>query len=450
MDLRDVETELRAHLADRPVPPAPEGLVQRTRVLHRRRRRHQAALAGAGLAVALLVGSVPVLRDALPDVPGSDVAAPPSAAQPSLYDLPVRGSLAGDAGWLEEVAALPWTAVPEADPDTDPPSGSHRVLYAADVPGGRVALVMGAEGAVLSAAWFVGPPGAEPTELTQAAPAARAYPDQPLTLLDAPDATGPAVLVVVSRPGDEATYTQGHLVSATGEETDDVVQVELDDGAGSAEVVSPSVFPGYTEVRVERDGEQAYSLDPGLSDRSLDAELAVPVDVADPRGLRAGDIDEEWLRGLTQSALSRYGSGADGVTPVLLAAGAAAGAGDPHVLMIGLTFPSGATTVWAVRYVTTEGSSSGTTTSLPPAPAGVPLPEQALGVRVAGALAVSAPARAAAAEALAADGTVVAAFPLVDGTAVAELPLTPPVTDVRVLDTAGSVVAQVRVTGTNG
>jgi len=78
------------------------------------------------------------------------------------------------------------------------------------------------------------------------------------------------------------------------------------------------------------------------------------------------------------------------------------------------------------------------------------VPPITVGVRVAGALAVSAPARAAVAEALAADGTVVAAFPLVDGTAVAELPLTPPVTDVRVLDAAGSVVAQVRVTGTNG
>ena len=450
MDLIDVEEGLRRHLADRgdDLAPAPRDLAERTRSRHRRQRRRQAGAAGAVLAVALVFGGIPVLRGMLPDTGTSgDAAAPSSAAPlPSLYDLPARGSLAGDEEWLAAVAALPWTAVQLADPDTDPPVESHRVVYAADVPGARVALVMGRERAVLSATWFTGPAGAEPAEMTQALTAERTFPDQPLTLLDAAAPTGPATLTVVSRPGDEAEYTQGLLVSADGDTTEDVVDLELTDGAGAVSVARPGIYLGTSEVRIDRDGERAYGVYPSASDRLVDSTFDAPVDVADPRGLRPG-IAEDWLRGLAASALSRYGSGAAGVTPVLLAAGPVPGERDPHVAMVGLTFPSGATTAWAVRYSGTGDASTGTTTSLTPLPAAAPLLDRVLGVRVEDALAVSGPASAATAEALAADGSVVARFPVVDGSAVAGLPATSVVTEVRVLDPAGAVVDQVRVTG---
>ena len=449
MDLIDVETELRRHLADRPVPRAPEGLADRTRSLHRRRRRHQAGVAGAVLATALVFGSIPALRGMLPEVgTAGDVAAPASTEPlPSLYDLPPRGSLSGDQEWLAAVAALPWTST-AADRDTDPPADSHRVTYAADVPGARVALVMGREGAALSAAWFVGPAGAAPTQMTQPTASVRAFPDQPMTLVDTPDPTGPAVLVVVSRPGDTVEYTQGRLVSAAGEETEDVVRLDLTDGAGFREVVPPGVYLGGEEVRVRRDGEQAYALNPTVSDRAADSAFDTTVAIADPRGVRTG-LDEGWLQSEARFLVSRYGSGAQGATLELLAGGPVPGQGDPHMAMIGLTFPSGATTAVAVRYRNAGEGSSAASSALSPLPAGTPLLEQAMALRLEDSLAVSAPARAVSAEALAADGTVVSAFP-VSGAAVVGLPLSPLVTQVRVLDAAGAVIAQVPATGTVG
>jgi hypothetical protein len=448
MDLIDVESELRSHLAARGdrVASAPTDLVERTRRRHRQYRRHRAALVGVGLAVALLFGTVPVLRGVLPAVGRSDTAAPAASPLPSLYDLPVRGSLAGDRAWLTDVAALPWRENAAVDPDTVPPIDSHRVLYAADVAGTRVALVMGEEGALLSSAWFTGPAGANPHEMAQAAWSVRAYPDDPLMLLD--DVGGPAVLVVVSRPGDEIEYTSGRTVSAAGDQADVDVALTAEDGVASASVPRPVGYPMSVSVRVVRDGQEVYSDFPSLSDRVADAAMA-PMLISDPRGLRS-NVEESWLQSLAQSALGSYGSGADGVTPVLLAAGPVAGTGDPHVAMVGLTFPSGATDHWAVRYEAVTGqSSSGNTTSTLPEPAGTPLLAQVVALRVGGALAVSAPASAATAVLLASDGTTVATVPLVDGGGATDLlPAPAPVAfRVRALDAAGTVLAEARVTG---
>ena len=379
MDLLDVERELRSHLTTRPVPRAPEGLVARTRVLHRRRRRHQAAAVGVVLAVALLFGSVPVLRGALPDVGRSDAASPSSpssSGETSLYDLPARGSLADDGDWLAAVATLPWddggrTDLPEPSLD------SHRVLYADDVPGARVALVMGADGAALASAWFTGPAGAGPQQMTQAAPPERAFPDQPLALLDDPSDGGAGLLVVLSRPGDAMSYLQGQQVAADGSTAPDRTSLTVADGIAVTTVPVPGSPLAGSQVTVDRRGEEVYSLPPTLSDRAAASALA-PLAVADPRRLRSA-VDESSLQTTLHWALSAYGSGADGVTPVLLAAGRPPGHGDPQVVLVGLTFPSGATALFASRYAqTADGSSTGSGTSLGPVASGTPLLEQLL------------------------------------------------------------------------
>jgi len=448
MDLLDVERELRSHLAARPVPRAPEGLVARTRELHRRRRRHQAAAGGVVLAVALVFGSVPVLRSTLPDVGRSDTAAPSSsAALASLYDLPTRGSLADDAGWLAAVADLPWSAEPLVDPHTLPPVESHRVLYAADVRGSRVALVMGRDDGVLSSAWFTGPAGAGPTELTQAAVSVLAYPDQPVTLLDTAD--GGALLLVVSRPGDDISYLAGRTVSAAGASAEDVVSLDVADGVGVAGVPGP-VTQLANEVRVRRDGRLVYSVPAAPSDRAQAAAQA-PLAVADPRDLSSG-VDGSAVQLTVHWAIGTYGSGAEGVTPVLLAAGRLPGDEDVQAVMVGLTFPSGSTVVWASRSATTtDGSSTASTTSLDPVPAaGIPLLDQTVAVRVGGNLAVTAPVGAVSAVVLASDGTTVTTVPLLRGSGVTDLlPSPAPVANrVRVLDAGGSVLAEAPVQGT--
>jgi hypothetical protein len=449
MDLMDVETELRTHLTSRPTPLAPEGLVERTRLLHRRRRRQQAAVVGVGLAVALLFGSVPVLRAALPDVGRSDTAAPSTAGLTSLYDLPARGSLADDGDWLDAVAALPWAERPGVDQDTQPPVDSHRVLYAADVQGSRVALVAGRDGAVLSSAWFTGPTGADPDELTQAAASARAYPDQPITLLDVPAGGDTGLLVVLTRPGDRVSYVQGLQVAADGSTTKDLIDLPVTEGVAVATLPAPGGLPGEATVVIDRAGQQAYSIRPATSDRAVDAALA-PIAVSDPRGLRSG-ITESALQGTARLALSAYGSGAEGVTPVVLAAGTLAGDGEAQALLVGITFPSGATALWASRSGTAaDGSGTSTTTSLDPVPAGTPLLDRTAAVRVSGSLLVTAPAGAASAVVLASDGTTVTTVPLVRGSGVTDLlPAPAPVAyRVQVLDAAGGVLAEAQVQGT--
>ena len=450
MDLIDVETELRSHLATRPVPRAPGDLAERTRVRHRRQRRQQAAMVGVGLAVALVFGSIPVLREVLPGVGTTEDAAAPSTARlPSLYDLPPRGSLADDADWLTEAAALPWTEVPGTTSDATPPGGSHRVLYAADLPGARVALVMGKEGALLSTAWFTGPTGAPAAEMTQATSPARAYPDQPLVLLDVPAGGDRGVLVVVSRPGDQIAYVQGQLIAADGSSADDVVQLDVQDGVGVAAVPEPGSVLGAGEVRIRRDGEQVYDVRGILSDRAL-AAAAAAVELGDPRGRRSA-VDESALQSTAQWALSSYGSGAEGVTPVVLAAGRVGGDGDPQVTLIGLTFPSGATVLWASRFSTTaDGAGTGSTTSVDPVAAGAPLLDRTAAVRVSGALAVTAPAAATTAVVLASDGTTITTVPLTAGSGVTAVPPSPapPPFRVRVLDAAGTPLAEAQVQGT--
>jgi hypothetical protein len=456
MDLRDadVETQLRRHLAasGHRLFPAPTDLADRTRGLHRRRRRHQAAAVGLGLAAVLLFGTVPVLRGALPEVGTTDAAAPTTSAPllKSLYDLPARGSLADDADWLAAVAGLPWTNT-QIGQDADPPVESHRVLYAAEVPGGRVALVMGQEGALLSSAWFTGPSGASAEQMSQAASSVRAFPDEPVALLDAAGGAGdPAVLVVVSRPGDGIGYTAGQRVSATGALADDRVDLRVEDGTTVAAVSRPVGSLANNAVRVSRDGVEAYSVAPTLSTRAADATMA-PVEVSDPRGLRS-TIDESWLQTLARSALGFYGSGADGVTPVLLAAGTVTGDGDPRMAMVGLSFPSGASVVWAARYESHADGSTASMTSIDPQAAGAPLLEQTVAVRVGGGLVVSAPASAASATALTSDGTTVTTIPLVTGSGTTDLlPAPAPVAiRVRVLDAAGAVVGEAQVGGAEG
>lgn len=444
MDLLDVETELRTHLATRPAPRAPEGLVERTRVLHRRRRRHQAAVVGVGLAVALLFGSVPVLRAALPDVGRSDTAAPSTSGLPSLYDLPTRGSLAEDSGWLADVAALPWEQEALVDQHTLPPVGSHRVVYAADVQDTRVALVMGQDDGSLASAWFTGSAGADPDELTQAAVSVLAYPDQPITLLDVADGAG--LLLVVSRPGDEVSYLQGAIIAADGTRAEDVVALDVLDGVGVGTVPAPGILTS-NEVRISRDGRQVYAMPAAPSDRAQAAAQAA-VDVSDPRGLAAG-ADPAAVQATARWALGGYGSGTEGVTPVLLAAGRPAGDRDAQVVVVGLTFPSGSTVVWASHTWTAADRSQTTTTSLDPVPAGTPLLDQTVAVRVGGALAVTAPAGAASAVVLASDGTTVTTVPLLRGSGVTDLlPAPAPVAyRVQLLDAAGGVLAEVQVQG---
>ncbi len=282
LDVRDA----LHRLASQAGPPRGEDTATAAVALSRRQRRHRLALAGGAVAVALLAGAVPAL---LPDAgPAAGRAATGGAGQaqdagPGLYDLPTRGSLAGDDGFVTGVAALAWSAPLGLEGAVlSPPAATRRVLFAGDLPGGRRwALVMGEDQGQLVSAWFGGPAGAPPGELTLLAPPQRGGQDQPTALLDT---TGPApVLVVVSRPGDTARYSPGSVPVGNGGVERAWTDLPEADGVLVAEVPAP-VYLGMDTVDVRRDGVTQTTVRPvPLTDAS--APPAV-----DPRATVAGAL----------------------------------------------------------------------------------------------------------------------------------------------------------------
>ena len=449
MDLVDVEHDLRAHLHSRPTPRAPEGLVESTRALHRQRRRTQAGVVATGLAVALLFGGVPALRAALPLPGGSDVAAPSTPARTSpdplasLFDLPVRGPLADDTGWLTAVAALPW----EAD-GSGPLPQTRRVAWAGDVGTERIAMLLGRGNAQAPlVTWFTGPAGAAPEQMTQVTSVSTVAQNQPLAFADVPDGASAGVLVVVGSPGDTAEYLAGTAVSADGRRQEVRQQLPSVDGVAAAEVDGPFDLSTGARVVVSRDGRRVDTMSYLSTDRADAAVQALARGVSDPRGL-AARVSAAAVGAAFSSGRATYGSGLDGATPVLLTAGPTAGGGE--LVLIGWTFRSGATVLAAaVTEVTADGSGS-SSWALDPQPAGVPLVDQPVAVLFDTDLALSGPSGAVTAEAVAPGGALLTTLALESGSGTWGMGDGPTPATVRFLDAAGTALAEVRVTTSNG
>jgi hypothetical protein len=249
LDVRDALHRLAAEAG----PPRGRDTADAALGLARRQRRVRAGWAAGALAVALLGAAVPaVLPDAGPAAGQAATSGTPQAT--GTYDVATRGSLAGDEAFVAGVAAIEWSApVGLNGAEVRPPADSRRVLCAGDLPGGRRwALVMGADGGQRVVAWFGGPAGAAPGELTPLTPPQRGSLAQPVVLLDASGPT--ALLVVVGLPGDTARYSPGTV------RFDDVTVGRLwtelpgADGVLVAEVDRP-VYGGAEMVEVVRDGE---------------------------------------------------------------------------------------------------------------------------------------------------------------------------------------------------
>ncbi len=233
------DDELRARLtalADATAPPPRADLAAVVEHRHRARRRSQLRLGAVGAVVVagVAVGQVLVL-DAPSSEPATAVAEAPDVHDlPASGDGPTRGSLAGDAAFVEAVRQLPWS-----DPGARaaaPPSAGSQVLFAGDVPGGRWALVtrpltvppplvdddelerelgMGS----VALAWFAGPPGAAPDELRLWSAPAITEPGLPAALWD--PATG-TLAVVAPSPAVTARVVDGNGTP--------LAELPLDDG----------------------------------------------------------------------------------------------------------------------------------------------------------------------------------------------------------------------------
>ncbi|WP_346620665.1 hypothetical protein [Blastococcus montanus] len=468
------DSELEAGLRDLRyradvLAPPPADLAERTRARYRAQRRSRTAIAAGGLVALALVVGVPVATSGLLSGDrGGEVAVPSSPTQDparSLYDLPTRGSFAGDEEWLAGVRELDWippelaAQLPPGVELPDPPVDTRRVAWAGEVAGGRVALVLGrAEQEVLGRTgqeglvqtWFTGPGDAVPGEMVPVGFPGPGSELDPTALFAAPyGSPAQRVLVVVGAPGDEARMLTGRTVTASADVVDRWESVLMEEGAGALALGDSADWPTGLSVEMSRPGQSRPLYPQTTTGEGLDRAWNEPVEVADPRGLR-GLAHEFVLQEAARQLAGRYGLPLRDLRPTLLAAGPVGGGSEDRTLLVGLTFPSGATGAALVDYWTDSfDMAQEDSFRVTLAAAGTPLLEQVFAVPTANSITISGPESGALAEVLLADGILHATVPLVDGAGVG--PLGPPAADrVRILDARGAVVAEAPLSEPSG
>ncbi|MBB3674917.1 hypothetical protein [Modestobacter versicolor] len=240
-------------------PPGGPSTAERAAFHDRTRRRRALGRTVAAVAVVVVASTALLTR---PESPAPSLVADtrtPAAVLaartvPDAYELPPRGSLAGDEEFLAGVAALDWseTVINGQAWSTDP--GSRRVVYAADVPGGhRWAVVLGRSGVQWMYAWFRGPAGADPDELELALPPERIVRGHVLALVDMSAPRGP--LVVLGRPGDGAEYSPSLDRMPDGTLARQFAPLPVVDGVPLGTVTTPITWDAG-QVLLVRDGHR--------------------------------------------------------------------------------------------------------------------------------------------------------------------------------------------------
>ena len=238
-------------------------------VLAKRRRADQrrwASLA-AGLAAILVAVAVPV-GISLVGSGANQVAAPPTIPDADVFGGPTRGSLAGDAAFVEAVRQLSWAVpgAPAAAEIPDAPVETRQVAFAGDVAGGRWALVVGQnisqppadtgarEDLGIAGVWFLGPSGASPEQMQMLSLPRPMRPDVPVALYEGLS----GALVVVAAPGDVIEVSPRPEVAADATVTrDNFVDTGTTDGVAVSTLdPNPYVALGGPPIqyRVSRGG----------------------------------------------------------------------------------------------------------------------------------------------------------------------------------------------------
>ncbi len=249
-----------------PVPPArwrldTDAAVDDALARSRRRRRLRLGAVAVGLAAAALVAPRVVPEVVPPSAAGTMSPAGRETGPPEeraggvtpADDVPVlteptRGSLAGDAAFVEAVRRVDWGAL------TSPPPEERSVVLATDTPDGRVALVAGTVDEDVRGVWLTGPVGAAPEDLTPHVPQVLG-PYRPASLLLG--GPGPATLVVVTARGDAVEVSPRLQVGPRGTVSRTYEPVPADDGLAVTTVPVTSRGAG-TSVRVVRDGQAVH------------------------------------------------------------------------------------------------------------------------------------------------------------------------------------------------
>ncbi|WP_158548831.1 hypothetical protein [Blastococcus sp. TF02A-26] len=467
------ETDLRDRLhriAEATAPPEDPFLASRIAAVSRSRRRQRVGVTALVAGVAALVVAVPAVLSGPTDVPAGP-ATPVPAEVPAGVDVlagPTRGSLAGDAAFVEALRQKPWLGpglsgggMPE------PPLETRRVVWAGDVAGGRWALVVGENtarpqgdaadpelqtdlGALSGTAmlWFTGPPGADAARMVPASVPRGVDVTRPVAYTS----TTTGALVVIAAPGDTVEFSRRPDVAADATVSRAWEPAETVDGVAVVALGEGSGFPDAAlRYRVVRDGTEVLVSGPDNVGASSMLD----------------DPDVEWLRGepeatagsgtaplRAQQVLWTLGLRPDQVRFAVVWAGAVPSPDErlAEVLLLAVTLPSGAVYLEATASLTSpdgSGGAAGCGSEL--RPAGPPLLERTYVLSCSlpfaegetpgrPSLVVVAPPSAATARLLDADGEVLGSYVLRDGVVVGE-PVDGLAT-VQTLTTDGAVLAE--------
>jgi hypothetical protein len=463
------ETELQqrlTRLAERTAPPPRERLAEVVVARQRSQRRQTIGITSLVAVVAAVVVAVPSLLGG----PSSTLVPETSAAVDEgptvdVFAGPTRGSLAGDAAFVEGVRRLSWSS----SAGSDVPVDTRRVVFAGEVAGVRLALVAGEntaepeqrdpalrtdQGALsdVAIAWFAGSAGATPQQMQLASVPAGVDPTVPAALSDA--ATG--ALVVVTAPGDTVEVSPRPEIAADASVSRTWQPVDAPDGVAEL-ALAPSAgpFDQALRYRVSRDGAELVTtmqwghVAHGPVPSTVPLDWMRPAPVASPADTMLGGTVQQLLGllGVTPAS-ARVSVVWAGDVPAPVESGTA------RLHLLAATLPSGAVylqTSLAIAFP--DGASGGSESGSGIRPAGTPLYELTVAVRcdatdmsegsdVVSSLVVVAPATAVSARAVDVDGEVLAEFPLAEGVAV--VPFPERATDVETLAADGTVLERTR------
>jgi hypothetical protein len=459
-------------LAERAAPPPREDLAHAVVTRHRAQRRQTIGLTAVAAAVAAVVVTMPLLLDGPGAEPATATgtaatgAAESTTAAADALTSSTRGSLAGDAAFVETVRQLSWTTADDVDAPTaasEPPLDSRHVVFAGDVAGGRWALVVGqdtiqpepsAEGTGLAAAWFTGPPGAAGDQLQPTSLLGAIDPAEPVALYGA--STG--ALVVVAAPGDDVLLSRRPEVAADASVSRDFAPVDAPEGVAVL-ALSPAAgtYDEALRYRVIRDGAELvtrmpdrYRADGSSSSAPSVTWLGESATWAADQLLTGGADHVLTITGLTPGQIG-FG--------VVWAGDLPASGGQPAQLrLMSATLPSGASYLEALySRESSNGPSSWCGADL--RPAGPPLAQQVFAVRCAGpdpsgstgslsTLVLIGPSRATSVRLTDGSGELLEEHPLADGIAVLTAP--EDVAGTEFLAADGTTVGRTDVMGVDG
>jgi len=377
-------------------------------VLARRQRsdRRRMASLAAGLAVVMVAVAVP-LGLSLVGKRDAQVAAPPPTPAADVFSGPTRGSLAGDADFLTALTQLSWihpSQFPVEDPMfPNPPVETRHVAFAGDVDSGRWAFIVGPNttqptgdaadpdlqtdlGALsdLAGAWFVGPAGATPEQMTLVTIPRGFSPDMPASLYNG--LTG--ALVVLGAPEDFIEVSARPEVAADATVSRSYTDTETTEGLAVL-TVAPNAYAASAgmpavQYRVTRGGAVVAEQVPDSYNDPSGVEVSPDLVL---EYLRAPEVppglEQEQDQHLAAEIVSEYGLTPDQLNLRVHYFGPAPGTGIvAAVTVVTATFPSGAVltrATWMESFSDGESGGVGCVDQL--SPAGAPAAERIIAMR---------------------------------------------------------------------